>query len=51
MTNNDHETDIDEDGDRCDDDDDNEELFDKITVLGHSYLPRSARSQSQRSLL
>ena len=50
MTNNDH-NDIDEDGERCDEDDDNEELFEKITVLGHSDLPRLARSLSQRSLL
>ena len=30
--------------------DDDEELIDVITVLGHSYLPKSARPQSRRSL-
>ena len=29
---------------------DEEELFDEITVFGHSYLSKLARPQSQRSL-
>ena len=29
---------------------DDEELFDEITVLGHSYLSKLARPQSPRSL-
>ena len=28
--------------------DDNAEFFDEITVLGHPYLPKLARPQSQR---